>query len=160
VFHPKSILLIQNFDFEDGKSQPKDKFLIVLLQTETDAIIAPLTSSQDFIPDYFNKGDRCIKDDPSCIHCYFFPKTLVIGLDGFAFNKDTYVYLNTSTLRKRRISSLTAKYQDTNSILIKDTLIDKEYRDFLHCIDKSDRVPRGVKRTIEPILKKLAKLKA
>lgn len=150
MFDPKNILLIQNFDFEDGVSPPKDKFLIVLLQIDEDAIVAPLTSSQDFVPDSYNKEKRCIKDDPSCIHCYFIPKDLIIGLGGFAFRKDTYVYINTSTMKKRSLSALINKYN--NSVRLNDTLTDNEYCDFLYCIYKSQFVARGVKKAMEPII--------
>lgn len=150
MFNPKSILLIQNFDFEDGRSPSKDKFLFVLVQIDDDAIVAPLPSSQDFVPLAYDRGKRCIKDDPSCIHCYFIPKGLAIGVGGFAFHKDTFVYINNSTLKKRSVSALRTKYD--SSILLNDILTDNEYCDLLYCVYKSQFVSRGVKKLIEPII--------
>lgn len=154
MFVPPNILLIQKFDFERKGSEPKDKFLIILLQTGSDAIIAPLTTSQDYIPDHY-KGKRCIKDDPSRIHCYYIPKSLIIGQKGFSFIKDTYVHIHASNLKKRSISDLKAKYQDTGAALLKDALTDGEYSDLLYCLYKSQYVPRGILRAIEPLIESL-----
>ena len=154
MFSPPNILLIQKFDFEREGAEPKDKFLIILFQTAEDAIIAPLTTSQDHVPDKY-KNKRCIKDDPSCIHCYFIPKSIVIGRNGFFFIKDTYVHINPANLKRRSISDLKKRYQDTGLASLKDKLTDNEYSDFLYCVFKSQHVPRGIRRAMEPIIAKL-----
>jgi len=153
VFLPPNILLIKGFDFEREGTVPKDKFMIVILQTGTDAIIAPLTTSVDYIPDT-HKGKRCVMDVPSRLHCYFIPKSYEIGKGGFSFSKDTYIQVQ-GNLAKRSISDLSKKYQLSASLI--DQLTDIEYSDLLYCIYKSQFVPRGVRRAIEPILQKLEK---
>lgn len=71
MFSPSNIILIRKFDFEKKGTVPKDKYMLVLLQTSTDAIIAPLTTSQDYIPDN-HKGVRYVFDDPAdCIAIAF-----------------------------------------------------------------------------------------
>ncbi|MBL0739881.1 hypothetical protein [Chryseolinea lacunae] len=156
MFAPPNILLIQNFDFERHGVAPKTKFLIVLLQTNTDAIIAPLTTSQDYVPDHY-KTKRCIKDDAGCIHCYYIPKQVVIGQNGFSFAKDTYVHINPLNLKKRSIANLRQKYELTAAAALKDALTDSEYSDFLYCLYKSQHVPRGVRKTMEPIIERIEK---
>lgn len=153
MFSPRSILLIKNFDFEREGAESKDKFMIVLLQTATDAIIAPLTTSKDFIPDAYN-GMRCVIDKPSCLHCYRIPRNLPIGKNGFSFSKDTYIQVQ-GNLTKRSISDLKRRYQDTNTISLLDELTDAEYCDLLYCIYKSKFVPRGIRDIIEPIIEAL-----
>lgn len=153
MFSPRSILLIKNFDFEREGAEPKAKFMIVLLQTATDAIIAPLTTSKDFIPDSCN-GQRCVIDKPSCLHCYCIPGNLAIGKNGFSFSKNTYIQVQ-GNLTKRSISDLRRRYQDTNTISLIDELTDAEYCDLLYCIYKSEFVPRGIRKAMEPIIEEL-----
>lgn len=150
MFSPPNILLIEKFDFEREGAEPKDKFMIVLLQTASDAIIAPLTTSKDFIPDAYT-GQRCVIDEPSRLHCYCIPGKLVIGKNGFSFSKDTYIQVQ-GNLLKRSITELRQKYQETNTITLKDALTDTEYCDLLYCIYKSQFVPRGIRKAIEPII--------
>ena len=159
MFTPPNILLIQKFDFEKEDAEPKDKFLIVLFQVGEDAIIAPLTTSQDYLPDYY-KNKRCVKDDPSCIHCYYIPKALVIGRNGFAFIKDTYIHINPANLKRRSVLDLKKRYEATGMASLKDALTDAEYCDFLYCVYKSKHVPRGIRSAMEPIIGQLELKKA
>jgi hypothetical protein len=158
VFSPPNILLIENFDFNREGAEPKDKFMIVLLQTASDAIIAPLTTSKDFIPDAYN-GMRCVIDKPSCLHCYCIPRNLTIGKNGFSFSKNTYIQVQ-GNLTKRSISDLKKRYRDTNTISLLDELTDAEYCDLLYCIYKSEFVPRGIRRAMEPIIEALERKRA
>lgn len=153
MFSPPNIVLIKNFDFERDGTKPKDKYMVVLLQTDVDAIVAPLTTSQDYIPET-HKGKRCVIDGPSRLHCYCVPKTLPIGKKGFSFPKDTYIQVQ-GNLTKRSISDLKRKYQDTGAALLLDELADTEYIELLYCIHRSEFVPRGIRRAIEPIIEKL-----
>jgi hypothetical protein len=154
VFIVKNILRIQKFDFEDGKSLPRDKFILILFTTGEDAILAPLTTSVDTVPDH-HKSSRCIKDDPSCIHCYFIPKQLVIGERGFFFPKDTFIHVHPSNLKNRKVSNLKSRYEDTGVVELKDILTLGEYSDLLYCIYKSRHVPRGVRKALEPLIEAL-----
>lgn len=156
MFVLKNILRIKQFDFEDGKSLPRDKYLLILFITGEDAILAPLTTSVDYVPDHY-KTSRCIKDDLSCIHCYYIPKDLVIGERGFFFPKDTYIHIHPSNLKSRKVSNLKSRYQDTGVVELKDVLIPSEYCDLLYCIYKSHHVPRGVKMALEPVIESLVR---
>lgn len=153
MFFPRNILLIKNFDFERDGSIAKDKFMIVILQTSEDAIVAPLTTSVDHIPET-HKGKRCIHDEPSRLHCYCMPKALAVGKGGFAFRKDTYIQVQ-GNLARRSIAHLTKKYQETGAASLLDELSDAEYCDLLYCIYKSQFVPRGIRKAMEPIIEEL-----
>lgn len=150
---PPNIVFIRKFDFEKGGTVPKDKFMVVLLQTSSDAIIAPLTTSKDYIPDN-QKGPRCVIDDPSRLHCYCIPKELAIGKKGFFFPKDTYIQVQ-GNLMKRSISDLTNKYLINGTASLLDELTDAEYCDLLCCICMSQFVPRGIRKEIKPVIAKL-----
>jgi hypothetical protein len=146
VFSPPNIVLIRKFDFQRTGAPPKDKYMLVLLQTSTDAIIAPLTTSQDYIPDN-HKGARCVFDEPSRLHCYCIPKQLPVGKKGFSFPKDTYVQMQ-GNLMKRSVSDLEERYLENGAASLLDELTNTEYCDLLYCIYKSQFVPRGIRRAI------------
>ena len=132
---------------------PKDKYMLVLLKTSTDAIIAPLATSKDFIPDN-HKDVRCIVDGPSRLHCYCIPKELPIGKKGFFFPRDTYIQVQ-GNLMKRSVSDLEKRYLGNGAASLLDELTDSEYCDLLYCIYKSQFVPRGIRKAIEPIIEQL-----
>lgn len=127
--------------------------MVVLLQTFDDAIVAPLTTSKDYIPDK-HKGPRCVIDEASRLHCYCIPKELPIGKKGFSFPKDTYIQVQ-GNLMKRNVSDLEKKYLANGTASLLDELTDTEYCDLLYCIYKSRFVPRGVRRLIEPVIEAL-----
>lgn len=153
MFNPPNIVLIKLFDFKKAGADPKDKFMIVILQTSSDAVVAPLTTSKDYIPDY-HKGKRCVIDEPSRLHCYCIPKDLPIGKNGFSFRKDTYIQVQ-GNLMKRNIAELTEKYLSNGAAKLMDALTDKEYSDLLYCIYKSQFVPRGIRQAMEPVITEL-----
>jgi hypothetical protein len=156
VLEGGNIIRIKDFDFEDGKSPIRDKYLIVLYRLENISVIAPLTTSKDYLPDKY-KSERCVKDDESKIHCYFIPAEIVIGSKGFFFPKNTYIHIISSNLKQRDISSLTGKYINTGLAELQDRLSDKEYSDLLYCIYKSSFIPKGIKRLLEPVIEDLEK---
>lgn len=153
MFSPPNIVLIRKFDFERDGAAPKDKFMIIILKTSSDAIIAPLTTSRDYIPDN-HKGKRCVFDEPSRLHCFCIPKEHPVGKRGFAFRKDTYLQVQ-GNLTKRSISELTNKYLNDGSAQLMDELTDAEYCDLLYCVCKSQFVARGIRKQLEPVIEQL-----
>lgn len=149
-----NILRICNYDFEDGKSPNKDKFLIVLLNINGISIVAPLTTSKDYLPDHY-KNQRCVKDEPNRIHCYYIPSNIKIGISGFYFPKDTFIHIHTSNLSNKSIKDFTAKYIDSSKAELKDKLTNKEYSNLLYCVYKSSFVSKKLKKMIEPIIEGL-----
>ncbi|HMV07422.1 MAG TPA: hypothetical protein PKL56_11520 [Cyclobacteriaceae bacterium] len=153
MFSPPNILKIDDFDFEREGTAPKPKYMVVILKTSTDTIIAPLTTSQDYIPDN-HKGKRCVEDVPSRLHCYCIPTKLKVGKKGFMFPLDTYIQVQ-GNLMKRSISYLKTKYQAKDKVELLDELTTSEYKKLLQCIAKSQFVPRGIREAIAPVVKKL-----
>lgn len=129
--------------------------MIVILQTGSDAIIAPLTTSVNYIPTS-HTGKRCVMDEPSRLHCYCIPDSLVVGKKGFAFPKFTYIQVQ-GNLVTRRVSELQTKYAASNAVSLVDELTDEEYSNLLYCIYKSQFVPRGIRRIIEPVIEQIEK---
>lgn len=82
-----------------------------------------------------------------------------IGLGDFAFKKDTYIQVQ-GNLMKKNVAELTRKYSDKGMATLIDSLTDSEYSDLLYCIYKSQFVPRGIRRALEPIIERLEKAKA
>lgn len=132
--------------------------MIVILQTESDAIIAPLTTSVNYIPAAY-AGQRCVLDEPSRLHCYCMPDSVVVGKKGFAFPKLTYVQVQ-GNLTARSISYLQGKYAVSNTVSLIDELTDDEYSNLLYCIYKSQFVPRGIRRMIELVIEQIEKARA
>ena len=153
MFTVKNILRITDFDFEDG-SDLRDKYLLILFQSDEDAIIAPLTTSVDKVPDHF-KTKRCIQDTDSRIHCYYIPKGIQIGESGFFFKKDTFIHIHPNSFATRKISYLTEKYLIKNLIDAKDVLHEQEYCDLIYCMYKSSHVPRGIKSSLGEIIEEI-----
>ena len=153
MFLPPNIIKIEDFDFERDGSTPKPKYMIVILQTSTDAIIAPLTTSKDYIPE-IHKSKRCVEDKQSMLSCYCIPGKLKVGNKGFAFPLDTYVQVQ-GNLMKRSIAHLKEKYQSNEKAELLDELTASEYRRLLKCIYKSQFVPRWIREKIVPVLEEL-----
>jgi len=151
MFSSGTILHISNYDFEDCKTQPKNKYLVVLHNDNNTIIIGTLTSSQDYVPDE-HKKDGCVKVDEKCIHCFYFPANKLIGEKGYSFSKDTFVYIERNIFT-REISYLKSKYGDKGSIAIEDKLTKANYKELLTCIHKSQFIPRGIKRMLEAAIK-------
>jgi hypothetical protein len=129
--------------------------MIVILQAGSDAIIAPLTTSVNYIPDS-HTGKRCVIDEPSRLHCYCIPDALVVGKKGFAFTKFTYIQVQ-GNLVTRPIIDLQTKYAARNLVSLVDELTDEEYSNLLYCIYKSQFVPRGIRKMIEPVIEQIEK---
>jgi hypothetical protein len=148
----RDVLHIDDFDFKNG--QPiKGRFLIVLSDDENSQIILSIVTSQDFVPvDLFKHG--CIKEDERRIHCYCFEEKNIIGINNdFSFKKNSFIYIDQSSVYEASISNITDAYKD--KIDIKDSLLETEYIDLIYCIYKNKFIERGIKRKLNDILEKL-----
>ncbi|WP_430813994.1 hypothetical protein [Carboxylicivirga sp. RSCT41] len=141
-----NILHIDNFEFRDGSS--KDKFLIVICNRGNDYVVINLTSSQVYVND---KDIVCGCIHTENKHCYHFPAKKVIGVNGFAFPKNTFVYFSQLTPIKAELIS--KKYIETNQAKLVDTLAEGEYNELVYCAYKGDQVNKRVKLILEEYLK-------
>lgn len=153
MFSSGNILHISNYDFEDGKTKPKNKYLVVLHNDNNTIIVGTLTSSQDHVPDH-HKKDGCIKIDDSGIHCFYFPANKLIGEKGYCFPKNTFIYIERNIFT-REVSYLAAKYGDKGTITIEDKLAKAHYLELITCIYKGQFISRGIKRKLEARIREL-----
>ncbi len=143
----KSIIYIFDYDFKN-KQKAKNRYFIILDKDKTSSIILTVITSQNHVPDAMLKHG-CILQEESNIHCYSFGKEKVIGNKGFKFPKDSFIYINSTSVFKTEIPNLLREYP---SIEIKDIVLDSEYGELLYCIYKSKYLPRQIKRKLEEIL--------
>ena len=154
MFSPANILHISNYDFEDGKSPSKNKYLLVIQNFDNMSIVVSLTSSKDYVPDSV-LAEGCIKNDEMCIHCFHFPQDKVIGICGYSFAKNTYVYIERN-IQTKEISHLKSKYRKDGGIQVKDKMLPEIYLEFLKCIEKGKQVPFKIKRSISQLILELS----
>ena len=127
--------------------------MIVLLQEDADSIIVTLTTSKDKVPS-FHKGKRCVVDHDNGVHFYYMPKGHQVGKNGFAFPDDTWVQFY-QNIKRTSVTKLSDTYLQANNAMLVCELHDSEYSDLLYCIYKSKFVPRGIRRSLEPIIERI-----
>lgn len=154
MFVSGNILHISNYDFEDSKTAPKNKYLVVLHNDSNTIIVGTLTTSQDYVPDE-DKKEGCIKIDAKCIHCFHFPANKQIGENGYCFSKNTFIYIERNIFT-REIAYLVSKYGDKGNIALEDRLSSAVYKELLLCIHKGQFVKRGIKKMLEVRIKELS----
>ena len=148
MLSPGNILHIKDFVFSDGTS--KDKYLIVLCRDGEDYVVINLPSSQVYVnSDDIKEG--CISNNVK--HCYHFPAKKVIGQNGFAFSKSTFVYYQQT--RPVSVTNFDDKYIETKKASVCDTLTDSEYKEFIYCAYKGIHVTKRVKIILEKCLEDL-----
>lgn len=148
----KSIIYILDYNFKNGQKL-KNRFFIILDKDKSSSIILSVITSQNHIPDSLLKHG-CIVQEESNIHCYSFSKEKIVGNSGFKFPKDSFIYINATSVFKAEIANLLREYP---SIETKDSVTDSEYGELLYCIYKSKYLPRQIKRKLEEILSDIYK---
>ncbi len=143
-----NILHIENFEFRNGSS--KDKFLIIIGNSGNDYVVINLTSSQVYVNDQ-DIVCGCILTENK--HCYHFPAKKVIGINGFAFPKNTFVYFN--QLAPIKAELISKKYIDTKQAKLVDNLVEGEYNELVYCAYKGDQVNKRIKLILEEHLNKI-----
>jgi len=151
MYSSKNIIHIVNYDF--GNGQPiKNRYFVILDKDEDSSIVLSVITSQDHIPDALLKHG-CIQEQANNIHCYSFTKGKVVGENGFSFGKNSFIYINASSVFNAASAKLTAIYN--NAVEAKDVMLTKEYEDLVYCIYKSKFLPRGIKRKLEATLEQI-----
>ncbi len=147
MFTPGTLLYINDFEFEN--SQPtRNKYVLILCNQDLKSIIITLPSSKDHIPDQL-KQEGCIYVDRDCIHCYYIPKNKSIGVKGFQFQRDTYIYIQ-QNIREKEIEDFENRYSER--IVVKDRLTDDYFIDILMCILEGKFVARKIKSLIKKMI--------
>lgn len=146
------IFYIIDFEFKNkGTVAKKNKYLIALLTVDETSLLFSLPTSQQYIsPERDQEG--CIDYPDMGISLYKFPAGKVIGIDGFSFEKDTYIIY-------RQIFESNAfeldRYRITNQLSKLDQLTQNELVEVLYCALKSTQIPLKYKPLLEQKLEEL-----
>lgn len=133
-----AILYIKDFEFgKKGAVKKKNKYLIVLLELEGNRLMFSLPSSQVYISKEKQKAG-CINHKDMGISIFCFEQGDVIGQDGFAFKKDTFVYY--AQVLERSTSFLDA-YMENGQLEVLDCLSKHFLTEVLYCALKSTVIP-------------------
>jgi len=141
---PGTIIYFTPYFFSNGKS--KNKYFLILADTENEIIVASLPTSKDHIPPAIKKVHGCISDDEKKINCYFFEKNRIISECGtFGFPLDTYIYgeqIDFFDLKK-----LQSVYKNAGSdYTIQCKLSNAELKSVKDCLKNSGVVTRKFKK--------------
>jgi hypothetical protein len=143
------LILIKNYQFQDGNGS-KDKFLIVLNRNDEFAyIIHTLTSSQNKL--------NLPSDNFGClvagnIPYFFIQKEVELGKNKFSFAKDTFIFFR-NNVRKENLSSF-LKYNE-NNLILKEKLSNSFLKRLLKCMLKSDFIDLNIEKELIAIKDKL-----
>jgi len=152
MLEARNIIHINDFDFKNN--QPiKGRYFIVLDENEETSLVLSVVTSQNFIPDdIFKQG--CIDKPELNIHSYVFTSSTEIGENGFKFSKDSFIYIQSSTVYEQDLSKLLAVYPE-ESIDIKDRMNQSEYEDLIYCVYKSKKISKKIKVRMTAILENI-----
>lgn len=136
------ILLIKNYQFEDGGGC-KDKYLIVVSIDSNSNVIRTLTTSKQKIPDDKVRHGCCNNTDNNFSH-YVFLSGRNICSNGFYFPLHTFVFYqyNIQEISVTHIKN----HKDISCV---GTMLVAEYRRFYKCLMASIHVPRGIRKKLE-----------
>lgn len=145
LFEVGSILLIKDFILP---SEIKDKFFLVLDRQEDEYALLSMTTSQQYIHDEKLKHGT-IEDGDVVVYCFL--KDVQVGVNGFAFRKNTFV-----STRSNTHIFMTSVFDQLN-VELKDTLLRNELTDLVYCFYKSKHTPRKYKKIFESRLNDMIK---
>jgi len=152
MLESRSIIHIDDFDFNNG--QPiKGRYFIILDENEETSLVLSVVTSQNYIPDSLFKHG-CINEPELNIHSYVLTNTTEIGENGFKFSKDSFIYIQSSTVYEQDLSKLLKVYPE-ESIDLKDKMIQAEYEDLIYCVYKSKRISKKIKARMTTILERI-----
>jgi len=137
-----TLLFIRNYKFENGTS--KNKFLLVLKQTQNKTILISLPSSQDYVPAYQEIKHGCIDIEQVNFNCYCFIANQKITDTDFYFSKNTFLYGN--WINEIITNNFLSQYIETLDYKIIGAIHEKELSDIIECFKKSPTVKNKFKK--------------
>lgn len=143
LFEVGSILLVKDFRLP---SEIKDKFFVVLDREGDDYALLSMTTSQQYVHGEKVKHGT-IEDGDVVMYCFL--KDVQVGINGFAFRKNTFVSTRSNT------HVFTAPIFDKLKVELVDVLMRKELTDIVYCFYKSKHTPRKYIKKIESKLNDL-----
>lgn len=141
-----SIILIKGYKLP---TEEKDKFFIVIDKKENEYNLLSMTTSQFYFSEDIIQHGVINKDTGASMYC--FPKDQVIGFNGFAFSKHTFINHNSN------IHKFSFELLGNYTVEVKDTLINKEFEDLVYSFYQYKGTPQKHKAILEAILKDICK---
>ena len=143
MFTHGNLLFFTPFYFKNN-NEPKKKFFVVLHNDNKQFVMASLPTSKDHIPDDLKKHG-CICCEQMQIICYYIKKHTVITDNGFAFDKDTYMYGN--ELGDYDVALFNTKYTPSE-IELKGRLTETEFNSIKTCFANSPNVKQKYRKIL------------
>lgn len=143
MYTPGKLIFFDPFYFNTGGSKPK--YFLVLKSIGSNVILASLPSSQVHLPANQQINHGCLDVPDSGINCYIFEAGRPITKDGWAFNKNTFLY--GMWLDEYEVSVLQSNHPIANvDYEIIGELTDDELQKVIDCFRTSSTVKRKFKR--------------
>lgn len=136
-----SIILIKGYKLP---TEEKDKFFIVIDQKENEYNLLSMTTSQFYFSEDIIQHGVINRDTGASMYC--FKKDQIIGVNGFAFWKHTFINHNSN------IHQFSFELLGSYTVEVKDTLIKKELEDLVYSFYQYKGTPRKYKGVLEAIL--------
>jgi hypothetical protein len=138
-----TILLVKDYQYYGGI---KDKFFIVLSESDGSHNLMAITTSQPYLnQDQIKHGN--ILDRDMSIYC--FEANKIIGKSGFAFPKNTFV-----THRNNEHKWNSERFSQ-NNVIVKDELIFEELNNLVYSFYTSKLTSKGLKKELEVVLERI-----
>ncbi|MBN2669842.1 MAG: hypothetical protein JXR60_11525 [Bacteroidales bacterium] len=148
MFKAGQIIYFTPFYFENGKSGPKDKYFVVLENSEDDAVLASLPTRRNFIPDGLGEDTGCVEVPEINLNCYKLCKGQVITTNGKSFGFDTHLYgRQIRTYTYSWINDIYPNYEV--DYIIWGELLPDIFEKLKACFRESDMVKNKYKRMLK-----------
>lgn len=146
MFKAGHIYCFSAFVFNNG-NDPKEKYFIVLKETQDGVILGTLPTRTNKIPSFVDKVHGCININDRLYNCYLFNKGAVICKNGFSFDLPTFVYgSDIDYYSKEKLES--DHPTEGVDFILQGELTDNEFKNLMECFCNSDAVKRGIKRKL------------
>lgn len=144
---PGHLYLFTPFYFKDS-TDFKDKFFIVLKNTDNITILASLPTKSNKAPSLINLNHGCVNIDERKFNCYVFENKRSVCDNGFSFNLNTYVYgdkINDYNLSNLTRNGTIEAGKDYN---LMGKLNDVEFKALVDCIANSNATVNKYKKML------------
>ena len=127
-----TIVYFTPFYFPNGKSAPKNKYLIVLAHKDKDWLVASLPSSVDHVPNGVSQDHGCLSLPKAMVYAYIFEQGRPVTKEGWSFPLTTYIYTSWIEAFDKRIFTEVYSVEGVDYKVI-GRLVQEEYQAVLDC---------------------------
>ncbi len=136
-----TIILVKNYKLP---TEEKDKFFIVIDKKGDEYNLMSMTTSQFYFSEDIIKHGVINKDTGASMYC--FKKDQIIGVNGFAFRKHTFINHNSN------IHQFSFEVLGSYTVETIDILTNKELQSLIYSFYQYKGTPKKYKSIIESIL--------